>query len=377
MSIRTSATVTLLLPCVLFACDASLTPSADSALIAPADAPLTAADERRVSRDASADDDFNVPGTTVHRLTVGGLEREAIVYVPRRARGTTPVPVVFMLHGTSGDGERFYRISGWREKADEVGFIAVFPSALHHCFFEDENRDGDFDDRGEMKLTTKWASGIPGDPVLSPPCDDEDLARLTSERRALVDHPFADDVAFFEAMLDLLEDEYAVDSRRVYASGFSNGAAMVSRLAFELSDRFAAVAAAAGTLQLEPAPSERPVPMVFTLGSKDDRFTEPYGVTEFDVSEDFLADYPGVAARIVGEYLTLCGLDPAHTYTERTAGAYLTGDFTFTTPLEGAPANELHFVVLEGLGHQYPNGKNYPLRLANPLWDFFRTRRLP
>ena len=27
-------------------------------------------------------------------------------------------PVAFMFHGTGGDGEKFYNISGWKEKAD-------------------------------------------------------------------------------------------------------------------------------------------------------------------------------------------------------------------------------------------------------------------
>ena len=77
-------------------------------------------------------------------------------------RRTTAVPVVFMLLGTSGTGEEFLADSRWREKADTVGFIAVFPTALTYCFREDENRDGDFVDVDELKATTsghtaRWA----------------------------------------------------------------------------------------------------------------------------------------------------------------------------------------------------------------------------
>ena len=41
-------------------------------------------------------------------------------------------PLVFMFHGTSGDGERFLRISGWREQADATGLVAVFPTGLRY-----------------------------------------------------------------------------------------------------------------------------------------------------------------------------------------------------------------------------------------------------
>ena len=33
--------------------------------------------------------------------------------------------------------------------------------------------------------------------------------------------------------------------------------------------------------------------------------------------------------------------------------------------------------VIEGLGHQYPNGINHPVVMANALWEIFRTQALP
>jgi hypothetical protein len=39
-------------------------------------------------------------------------------------------PVVFMLHGTSGGGEKFYNISGWKEvgtkHTESLGRVAAF-----------------------------------------------------------------------------------------------------------------------------------------------------------------------------------------------------------------------------------------------------------
>ena len=59
-----------------------------------------------------------------------------------------------------------------------------------------------------------------------------------------------DDVAFIGALLDALAAEYAVDARRIYAAGISNGGMMSMRLACELSGRLAAIAVATTGLGL-------------------------------------------------------------------------------------------------------------------------------
>ena len=318
----------------------------------------------------------NVAGTYARTLTVDGMTREVIVHVPAAAAGTTPVPAVLMLHGTSGDGERYYNISGWREKADAEGFIAVFPTALTHCLFEDENGDGDFADPGERKLTTKWAAGKLGSATM-PLCAPEDLAMLSPENRALADHPLADDLAFLDAVLDLLGREHAVDAKRVYASGFSNGASMTSRLALERSTRFAAIAAAAGGLNPAAAPAERPLSAVQSLGTRDDRFTTPLGLTELPIGPTALDDEPRLWF-LIRPMLTVLQLGERYTYAEESVSGRRISTFTFAESTVGAGAtNTLTFVLVEDAFHVYPNGDNHPLVMANPLWSFFSTQALP
>lgn len=312
----------------------------------------------------------NVPGRFDRTVQVGEEVREFIVYVPEAAAGSTPVPVVFMFHGTSGDGERFYDISGWKEKADVEGFIAVFPSAQLHCFYEDENRDGDFEDEGEIKVTTKWDGGRLGDEW--PLCGPEVIAQLPPARRAEADHPVADDLGFVDAMIDHLVAEQAVDARRIYASGFSNGGQFTSRLALERSERFAAAACAAGSLAIDPIPGPRAVPFVFTVGERDDRFTVPYGVEALPVDETAL----DLLALLVGKYLVAFELAPDHTTATTQVGGRQIFRADYTTSTVGGE-NVFVFAVLEGLFHQYPNGDNYPLALTAPLWEFFSQYSLP
>jgi polyhydroxybutyrate depolymerase len=315
----------------------------------------------------------NVAGRHDHTLVVDGLEREVIIYVPELAAGTAPAPVVMMLHGTSGDGERFYGISGWREQADETGLIAVFPSALTHCFFEDENGDGDFADAGERKVTTKWASGALGT-ATKPLCTPEEIARLSAENQALVDHPLADDLAYVDAILALLDAEYAVDAARIYVTGFSNGGQMSSRLAAERADRFAAAAAAAGFLDVEPAPAARPLSLVASVGTLDDRLTVPLGVDEIPISATLLDDFP-VFAAVLGELRAVLQLDETYTYAEQVVSGKRVGTFTFATSTAGAD-NTLTFALIEDAYHVYPNGENHPLVMASGLWTFFAGEAL-
>jgi polyhydroxybutyrate depolymerase len=333
---------------------------ADAAAVVEVDAPAPVA---------------NVAGKHVHRLTVDGTSRDVIVYVPPQAAGPTPVPAVFMFHGTSGDGEKFFNISHWREKSDETGLISVYPSALTYCFYEDENRDGDFDDAGERKLTTKWAAGELGGPMM-PLCTAQDVAMLSPENQALVDHPLMDDLAFVDAMLDLLSREYAVDASRIYASGFSNGGQMTSRLALERYDRFAAIAAAAGGLAMAPAPIPRPMSFVWSVGTLDDRFTAAAGVSEIPITPTTPGDNAFLHDRVIATYLAMFQLADAYTYDVQTVEDKRIASYRYETSTVGA-SNSFTFALVEDAEHFYPNGTNHPLVIVNPLWIFFGTQTLP
>jgi polyhydroxybutyrate depolymerase len=83
------------------------------------------------------------------------------------------------------------------------------------------------------------------------------------------DSPSNPDLQFVAAMLDALESTLCIDTSRVYASGFSEGAYMVSLLACTMPNRFAAIGAVSG-LQLPPScPTSRPVPVIAFHGTAD------------------------------------------------------------------------------------------------------------
>ena len=309
----------------------------------------------------------NVAGRADITLEVDGMLREAIVYVPELAAGASEEPVVLMLHGTSGEGEKFFNISGWVEKADEVGAIVVFPTALVHCLFKDTDGDGSFEKR---QVTTKWADGKLGDPEALPLCTPEQLGELSAKQREAADHPLADDLAFFDALLTRLEADYSIDRKRIYVSGFSNGGGMSSRLMAERSTRFAAGAANAGALNIEPKPVERPFTFVVGVGAADTGDKPP-----MVISEDLLTSYPELQTPI-GAWLSALGLEDSYTYTENKVGGKTVAHLKWEKSAVDAD-NKLIFAIFEGLAHQYPNGKNHPASMVDILWKVFENEMLP
>jgi poly(3-hydroxybutyrate) depolymerase len=280
-----------------------------------------------------------------------------------------------MLHGTSQEGLDFYTDSKWREKADEVGLIVVFANALSYCYSEDENGDGDFVDPGERRVSTKWTHGPLGDPAQMPFCTAAEIATLSAQQRALIDHPFQDDVLYLDAVIAFLKTNNVIDEKRIYAAGFSNGASFASRLAVERSQTFAAIAAHAGPLQVPPVPG-RTLSFMATLGAKDDKIAVTTGLAQLPVSPSLLTDVPAIKSKGITPMLTQLRLADANTYDVATVSGKRVATFAFRTSLAGA-SNEYTFSIIEDNFHQYPNGVNHPVVMANLLWPFFETKRLP
>ena len=158
--------------------------------------------------------------SAVETWTVEGVKREAIVYFPKSSAGK--VPLILSFHGHGDDMENF----------QYVGLQNVWPDALIVYFQGLPSRDGY---RG-------WQVE-PGD------YGDRDLK--------LVD-----------AALAALEKKYSVDDRRIYATGFSNGAHFTYLLWAARPNVFAAYAPVAGRIRETAIPKE-PRPVLVIGGARD------------------------------------------------------------------------------------------------------------
>ncbi|MBS0261522.1 MAG: polyhydroxybutyrate depolymerase, partial [Planctomycetes bacterium] len=119
---------------------------------------------------------FFRPGP-VRTLVVDGRKRSYFLHLPRGFDRRSPLPVVIALHGSTMNGPMLAWLSGLDDKADQAGFIAVFP-----------NGTGEGDN-------FFWNAG--------------DCRGPAAENGV-------DDVKFIAALLDDLSSAYAVDPHRIY-----------------------------------------------------------------------------------------------------------------------------------------------------------------
>ena len=288
----------------------------------------------------------NVPGTYNKTININGTQRQYIVYVPQRVSGTSKVPVLFMIHGTNQTGQYHYNTNLWNAKADQEGFIVVYPSALIYCHY----------DAGVQRTVTKWAAGDLGETNLNlgalPLCSGEVLK---------------DDILFFDNMIVDIKTNFAINEKKIYASGFSNGAQMTARLAAQRSDIFASVAIHAGNLSnFIPANlSNRPMSMIITVGNKDNLFTDGTGIPNPAPIDASLMSYSGVA-NMMQRFLDISGLNNQFVYTSTTG----TGQFDYNISLVNKN-NNLRFIIIQNLAHNYTN------ILIDDYWNFLSSKSLP
>ena len=144
------------------------------------------------------------PGDHTRKLQVDGRTRSYIIHVPPKLDPKKPTPVVLAFHGAATNASIMALSTGLSEKADEAGFIVVYPNGTG---------------KGDVLLV--WnAGGWHG-----PKAEKE-----------------VDDVKFVRELLDDLPKVVNVDPKRIYATGISNGGMMSYRLAAEMSNRIAAIA---------------------------------------------------------------------------------------------------------------------------------------
>jgi polyhydroxybutyrate depolymerase len=172
-------------------------------------------------------------------LQAGGKERRYLLHVPPSYDGRTPVPVVLMLHGGGGTADAARRETGWDAKADREGFLAVFPEG------------------------TPPFPNQPYSFLTNPPTWNDGSGRFLTGRLDI------DDSGFMRALLDDLFKKTKVDQKRIYATGFSNGASMTFRLGVDLDDRLAAIAPVSGHLFIKDFQLDYPLPMLFVIGRED------------------------------------------------------------------------------------------------------------
>jgi polyhydroxybutyrate depolymerase len=247
-----------------------------------------------------------------------GLVRQYLLHLPP---GPGPLPLVMMLHGAGGSAEFAAEETGWSQLADSAGFAVVYPD------------------------------GMPVRPDKKPKFLTNPQAWTDGSGRGR-----HDDSGFLIAILDDLRE--LVNPKRIYVTGFSNGAGMTFRFAAEHADRIAAIAPVAGHCSVVDPKPVRPVPTFYLIGDADPLAPLVGGTVRTPWGK--AANQPPIS-QTLQRWGTAIGKPP--------------GSESF--PVE----------VIPGLGHHWPGGKgllgeklggpiSFSVNATCEIWEFFRRYAL-
>lgn len=282
-------------------------------------------------------------GDHLIKLTVDDRNRSYRLHIPEQYDPAVQTPVVVAFHGSAMNGKMMANFSGLSAKADQEGFIVVYPNGTG-----------------------------PRDPFL--------VFNAGEERFPSIERP--NDVKFVAALLDDLATRVKVDAKRVYATGMSNGGMLCYKLAAELPGRFAAIAPVAGTMAIEMPAHPRPIPIIHFHGTADaivtyegpnDSTAETFKFKAVDETVRAWAAVDGCPAR-----------PQVFDMPDRSADDTSVRRYTYGPGKDGT---EVVLYRIEGGGHTWPGSNTFFKGIlgksthdidANELiWEFFSRHALP
>ena len=276
------------------------------------------------------------PGDHTGVISSGGIRRTFLLHVPKSYDGTKSTPLVLFFHASHRSGEEAARITNFSKLAQEKNFIVVFPDGVDDIWND-----------GRIRRLVKW----------------HDI----------------DDIGFVKDLIKHLTKILNIDSKRIYASGRSNGAIFAFRLACELSEYIAAIGPVAGAMPDNPAlkcsPHE-PISVVAIHGTEDKIILWDGG----DAAGGRTLSLPESIRRWVR--INECPTTPRILYEPDRD----TKDGTRVKREEYGPCrhgSEVVLYVIEGGGHTWPGGKEVfyigtksgrvsrDIDATEVIWDFF------
>ncbi|MFA1540069.1 alpha/beta hydrolase family esterase [Actinomadura monticuli] len=262
-------------------------------------------------------------GTHKQKMDVGTFgHREFLLHVPSKVSGgdwedgkpADPPALVIALHGGLATMGKMQDLTGFDKLSDEHGFLVAYP-------------DG---------FMTTWNAG-----------DCCGAAKVGN----------IDDVGFLTKLIDKITGAGLADPKRVYVTGFSNGAGMAYRMACEKPDKVAAIGVVEGALVTHCDPG-RPVSAMIFHGTADG--SVPFnggGHRDFNDRRPF----PPVS-KAVDFWRKVAGL-PAPTERVKALGDTTSCESTG----KGDQGVAVTFCKIQGGTHQWPD------EAAPMLWNFFSS----
>lgn len=289
------------------------------------------------STSSGSSSDQILPGVGhTFQINVDELKRDYILYVPTGFDYDVASPLVMMLHGGGGSAKAAIWATGWTDKADEEGFLVVFPNAIP----PNPERRASF-----ARNPRLWNDG--------------------SNRFHREQNP-VDDIRFISRVIEDVQTRLQIDPHRIYVTGFSNGASMTFLVGARLSSLVSAIAPVAGACWEDDFVLDRPISMFYITGNVDPLNPIEGGVPSiFSDGSDTVRAKPKPPVRdSIKKWVKVltCDTFPVEKTTKNgvmleTYGQCL-GDTTVS------------YVEVDGMGHTWAGGKSIlPERVVGPMSD--------
>lgn len=246
--------------------------------------------------------DLSERGLIERQIAFNGNNREFLIYIPNNYSNSKNYPLIFNLHGNGGTREGQQANARFDLIADTADLIIITPQAIG-----------------------QWN---------------------------------ANDLEFFEFLIDELSRDYSVAEERVYACGFSLGGYFSFEIACQLSNRFAAIASIAGAMTVDQvnrcAPTQA-IPILQIHGTQDP-------IVGYSTAEDIVDLWVGLnqcdSNTVEND---LADLSPNDGSTVK----------SFLFENDSTETAVLHYRVIGG-GHDWPGSSgNMDITASVEIWKFF------
>lgn len=266
-------------------------------------------------------------------VAVEGTQRRAVV-VNDLGPGRNS-PVVIVLHGGQGSADAHRERSGFDGLAVSEGFTVVYAEG------------------------TEWAPG-------------RHAWNTGFLMRRQVGQ--ANDIAYLDALIDLLIRDHGADPRKIFMTGGSNGAMMTLVYATQRAERLAAIAPVVGAMFSFDEKPSRPLPIMLINGGQDNEVPSEGGFSRNPlVSRNQAAPYKPLAETV--QFWTAANRSLTPPVITRS------GSVT-TSVYRAAPNGAVTISVVDDVGgHGWPGTRgrrqgNNPIQSfdgAERVWEFFNN----
>jgi polyhydroxybutyrate depolymerase len=271
-------------------------------------------------------------------ITVDGKIREYIIYLPTGYNTVASLPLVFCLHGGGGTDSGFIKLANFNPVAEKEKFIVVYPQGIDNS----------------------WNDGRPN-------------------------AAGANDVNFFRAMIQNFSAKYKIDAKKVFSTGISNGGFMSSRLGAELSDKIAAFASIAASVEKTTIYNNinSPVSAMYIQGTADPLVPFLGGVMTVGSGGTITSH-----AEAVAKWVTTNNCSTTAVVTNIPD---IANDGTTAVRRDyngGTKGTAVASIIIQNGGHTWPQGLQYVPELIigktcqdfngiETVWEFFKTHPKP